>query len=151
VVLPEQEDRRGTRAHKARIGALVLLLFWCIMSVGRHYPHLLGYFNELAGKPTRYYRILADSNLEWGNNMGFAQKYIVSHWPVQPDPKDPKPGKIIISANFVTGIISRSEFAWARWLVEHKEPVDHVGFGYLVYDLTEEDIRAIRLAMEEKN
>ncbi len=151
MVFPEREDRWGARGHKARVGVLILLLFWCTASVGRHYPHLLGYFNELAGKPTRYYRILADSNLEWGNNMQFAQKYMVSHWPIQPDPKDPKPGKIIISANFVTGIVSRSEFAWAHWLVKHKEPVDHVGYGYLVYELTEDDIRAIRLAMEKKD
>jgi hypothetical protein len=151
MVFPDREDRWGTRAHKARIGALVLLMSWCVVSVGKHYPHLLGYFNELAGKPTRYYRILADSNLEWGNNMEFGQKYMASHWPIQPDPKDPRPGRIIISANFVTGVVKRSEFAWARWLIKHKEPVDHVGYGYLVYELTEDDIRAIRLAMAEKS
>lgn len=33
------------------------------------HPHYLAYFNELAGGPRSGYRILVDSNLDWGQDL----------------------------------------------------------------------------------
>ena len=33
------------------------------------YPHFLAYFNELAGGPRQGYRVLVDSNLDWGQGL----------------------------------------------------------------------------------
>jgi len=50
--------------------ALLLLGIWAVVSVGRVGPHQLAYFNELVGGPAQGYRILVDSNLDWGQDLG---------------------------------------------------------------------------------
>ena len=42
---------------------------------GQH-PHYLAYFNELAGGSTRGYRYLADSNLDWGQDLKLLANFI---------------------------------------------------------------------------
>jgi len=49
--------------------ALLLLGVWAVVSVGRVGPHQLAYFNELVGGPDQGYRILADSSLDWGQDL----------------------------------------------------------------------------------
>jgi hypothetical protein len=127
-----------------RACAVTILMFWAALSVASHYPHLTAYFNEMAGKPIHYYRILADSNLEWGQNNFFVDRYKKAHPDIQINPAYPYPGRIVISANFMLGIVLEKKYTWARWLREHKEPVGHIGYGLLIYDLTEDDITQIR-------
>lgn len=42
---------------------------WYAVSVARVHPHYLAYFNEPAGGPANGYRLLADSNLDWGQDL----------------------------------------------------------------------------------
>lgn len=51
------------------------------------HPHHISYFNELAGGPSRGYRFLAGSDLEWGQELDCLAKYI----------KERKAGKIYLS------------------------------------------------------
>ncbi len=57
--------RSGTAA---RAGAAVLAA-WLAVTVARVHPHHLAYFNELAGGPANGGRWLADSNLDWGQDL----------------------------------------------------------------------------------
>lgn len=50
----------------AFLGGLVL---WQAVSVLMVYPHMLAYFNELAGGPNNGYKYTVDSNLDWGQDM----------------------------------------------------------------------------------
>ncbi len=45
------------------------LLAWQAFSVWRVHPHYLAYFNEWVGGPSRGYRCLVDSNLDWGQAL----------------------------------------------------------------------------------
>jgi 4-amino-4-deoxy-L-arabinose transferase-like glycosyltransferase len=56
----------GTRAGKAMIGALVL---WLAAETLVAHPGELGYFNEAAGGSRGGWRILADSNVDWGQDL----------------------------------------------------------------------------------
>ena len=47
-------------------------------------PHYLAYFNELAGGPANGFRELADSNLDWGQDLENLKLWLVAH-----DIKDP--------------------------------------------------------------
>jgi hypothetical protein len=47
-------------------------------------PHYLAYFNELAGGPDNGYKELADSNLDWGQDLKNLKLWLVAH-----DIKDP--------------------------------------------------------------
>ncbi|HOS43843.1 MAG TPA: glycosyltransferase family 39 protein, partial [Armatimonadota bacterium] len=59
-------------AARRRALAAVLLagLGLQLASVLRAYPDFLSYFNEAAGGPARGYRILVDSNYDWGQDLG---------------------------------------------------------------------------------
>lgn len=50
-------------------GLCAVLGAWLAVSVARVHPHHLAYFNEAAGGPSRGYRYLVDSNLDWGQGL----------------------------------------------------------------------------------
>ncbi|MFC2172320.1 ArnT family glycosyltransferase, partial [Acidobacteriota bacterium] len=45
------------------------LAVWLAVGTLLIYPHYLAYFNEITGGPSRGYRVLADSNLDWGQDL----------------------------------------------------------------------------------
>lgn len=57
--------RRGAAARLA----LAALALWAGVSVARAQPHLLSYFNEAAGGPAGGRHWLADSNIDWGQDL----------------------------------------------------------------------------------
>jgi hypothetical protein len=59
------------RMLRVRAGQAVAaaLLVWLAASSLAVYPHGIAYFNEWAGGPDRGWRYLADSNLDWGQNL----------------------------------------------------------------------------------
>lgn len=66
--------RRGWLA-----GLIVVLCVWlAIESVGI-WPNYLAYFNQLAGGPANGYRWLADSNLDWGQDLRNLKAYMDQH------------------------------------------------------------------------
>jgi hypothetical protein len=48
---------------------LLILLGWYAFGTIKIYPHFLAYFNELAGGAENGYKYVADSNLDWGQDM----------------------------------------------------------------------------------
>ncbi len=60
--------REGTQPGAWRV-ALVALLAWQAIDVLRLLPHQEAYFNPLAGGPEGGGRVLADSNLDWGQDL----------------------------------------------------------------------------------
>lgn len=52
-----------------RRGALGVLLVWYVGGTLRVFPDYLAYFNEVAGGPEHGYRLLVDSNLDWGQDL----------------------------------------------------------------------------------
>ena len=47
---------------------LCLLVVWIAVSVGRYYPQMIPYMNEWAGDRRYTWKLLADSNLDWGQD-----------------------------------------------------------------------------------
>ncbi|HYM00212.1 MAG TPA: hypothetical protein VEZ90_14765, partial [Blastocatellia bacterium] len=52
------------------------LIVWLIVGAIRIYPDYLAYFNEAAGGPAGGARILADSNVDWGQDLPGLRDYI---------------------------------------------------------------------------
>lgn len=46
-----------------------VLLIWLVIGTWSTFPHYLAYFNEIAGGPDGGYRVLVDSNLDWGQDL----------------------------------------------------------------------------------
>jgi 4-amino-4-deoxy-L-arabinose transferase-like glycosyltransferase len=54
---------------KLKTIAVFLLLAWQVISIASVYPYFLAYFNGLAGGPDNGYKYVADSNLDWGQDL----------------------------------------------------------------------------------
>lgn len=62
---------------------LTILLCWMAGSVLFSFPYYLSYFNEFAGSQREAYRIVTDSNFDWGQDLKrlalFADKHNIDH------------------------------------------------------------------------
>jgi hypothetical protein len=52
-----------------------VLLGWLVTANALTYPHYLAYFNALVG-PRHGYRVLVDSNLDWGQDLPALERYV---------------------------------------------------------------------------
>ena len=63
---------------------VVVCLAGTIMSGMWQYPHVMSYFNELAGGPHRGHRHLIDSSVDWGQDLLFLKRWLQRHPEVSP-------------------------------------------------------------------
>ena len=119
-------------------GALVYLL----VSVLSYHPHYLSYFNELVWDRKQAFRILADSNIDWGQSDWYLEQYQRGHPEAIVYPAAPTAGTLVVNVNYVDGIYPFPDRY--RWLREHFQPVDHIGYSFLVYKITPEDLARLK-------
>lgn len=118
---------------RLRTGLGVLALALSAASVVRHGDDPLSYFNELV-PPTLTWRVAADSNLEWGQSRYRVEEYIASHPDILLAPAKPFPGRILVSANQLTGVVTRRRMEWLR--ESDLEPVGHVAFTHFLFEVS---------------
>jgi 4-amino-4-deoxy-L-arabinose transferase-like glycosyltransferase len=112
--------------------ALGGLLLWHAGAALRVCPEYIAYFNELVGGPANGYRYLGDSNLDWGQNRSRVKAYTRQHNIEREPPELPDQGKIAVRVDRLQG---RSDRRTYRLLRDEYDPVGHVGYNWLVYDL----------------
>lgn len=54
----------------------IILGIWYVFSAARMFPDYMAYFNEIAGGPDNGYKILVDSNMDWGQDLKGLKKFI---------------------------------------------------------------------------
>jgi hypothetical protein len=116
---------------KKRVAAL--LVAWLAVSTFSYYPHLIPYMNEWVLDRKLSYRLLADSNLDWGQNAALVQRFLKDNPDVVLDPDKPVSGRILVSANRLTGIDSK-EKGPLTWALQYR-PVGHVGYAHLLFEI----------------
>jgi hypothetical protein len=117
--------------------AIGVLLLAGAVSVLSWHPHYLSYFNELVPDRKQAYRILADSNIDWGGNNYWLEQWMGEHpWAIF-NPEGPVFGTIVVEVNLYTGVLERERFAWLR---ELDGPVGHVAYSYLIFKVTPQDL-----------
>jgi hypothetical protein len=126
---------------KLRKGIIMLVVYLGV-SVLSYFPHFLSYFNELVWDRKMAYKVLADSNVDWGQSEWYLERYRRDHPDVIINPDSPVAGRIVITINELTGVCCSSPEKY-RWLRENFEPVDDIGYSYLVYDVTPESLARI--------
>lgn len=62
-----------------RQAVITLLLAWSGLSSALALPHVHSYFNELAGGSSRGWKHLHSSNVEWGYDLTYLQKWLDGH------------------------------------------------------------------------
>jgi 4-amino-4-deoxy-L-arabinose transferase-like glycosyltransferase len=145
------------------------LLAWQLAASALVAPDHLAYFNELAGGPDHARRLLLDSNLDWGQDLGRLKDYLDARGidriclgyfgHVDPrlygidysfPPTTPTPGRCAVSANFLAGypygityagekVLGVRAGAWS-WF-DRFRPVARVGRSIYVFDVQPGDIR----------
>ena len=59
-----------------KLPVVALLIAWLIVETISIYPHYLAYFNQWAGGPDKGYIYVADSNLDWGQDLKRLARYV---------------------------------------------------------------------------
>lgn len=119
-----------------------VLSVYLIASSLSYYPHFIPYFNELVPDRRQAYKILADSNLDWGQAGWYLRQYWAEHPEIVIDPNVPTAGRIVVSVNSLVGITAEPETY--QWLRENFNPVDTVAYTYLVYEISPEELAKIQ-------
>ena len=58
---------------------IVISIVWYLISALVSFPNYLAYFNEFVSGPKGGYKILADSNLDWGQDIYRLKDYLTNH------------------------------------------------------------------------
>ncbi|MGH3911844.1 MAG: ArnT family glycosyltransferase [Pseudonocardiaceae bacterium] len=69
----------GTRWRAASTGTLAILLAWYAAATFWIHPSFTAYFNELIGGPANAYRYVADSGVDWGQDLIRLKQYVDAH------------------------------------------------------------------------
>ena len=112
------------------------------VSVLSWHPHYLSYFNEIVWRRAEAWRYLADSNLDWGQNQWYLDRWLETHPEARVEPRAPKSGLVVVGVNKLVGVFNPPRYQWLR---ENFEPVDHIAYSWLVYDVPAERLRALGL------
>ena len=82
------------------------------------------------------YRLLADSNLDWGQNEPLVQDFLARNPDVVLNPGEPVCGRVLMSANRLTGVIgTRKNWKSPAWTWRY-QPVAHVGYAHFLFDIS---------------
>ena len=122
------------------------------------YPHYLAFFNVLAGGPSHGPMILADSNIDWGQDAKNLARWLREHPPsrlsldywgtadlahfgiagpplmdrIRAEGRIPRDGIAAVSVNFLTGLSpDHGQFGWLRGV----PPVSRIGYSIYIFDL----------------
>ena len=126
---------KKSRVQKAVLGALVL---WLAVSVASYYPQMIPYMNEWVHNRTYAYKILADSNLDWGQEDALVDAYLRQHPDVQLDPPKHVAGRILVRVNRLTGVDRWTPSA--AYLDQQYRPIAMVGYAHLLFDVPAQDV-----------
>jgi len=133
---------------------VVLLLMWQLYSALATWPNYIGYFNESVGRTKNGYKILRDSNIDWGQDLPALADYmsksgkdeVVLYYFGQADPcaygikyKEFSGAELIkpenkiyaISAQYLEGVV---------WTKDH-EPTALAGSSILIYDFSKRNAK----------
>lgn len=111
---------------------LCILVLWVAGSVASYYPQMIPYMNEWVTDRRLSYRILADSNLDWGQDATIVDDFLQNNPDVIFNPKAPVAGRILVPANNLTGV-----YPWgsAPSFGQRYQPVATVGYAHFLFDV----------------
>ena len=78
-VFSSQVLRSGAQGRTWLRGAVAALACWAVAASLWIYPHFLAYFNESVGGPKAGYKVLVDSNLDWGQGLKHLKSFMTTH------------------------------------------------------------------------
>jgi hypothetical protein len=124
-----------SHAQKILSGVLGLYLAASVLS---YYPNYLAYFNEIVWDRKMGYKYLADSNIDWGQDIYTFNEYLEMH-KVRKIPDVPHPiirtTTYYVRVNELTGV-SITPYNAYDWLRNNFEPTGMIAPSYLLFEIT---------------
>jgi hypothetical protein len=138
-----------------------VLLIWMVGSSLYYFPHSMSYFNELVSGPKNGPKHLLGSNVDWGQNSYFLQKWYknTEARPIkiaysstesferlgikdnQQPPSEPEPGWFAVGVNELYSSSKQYEY------FKRFEPVNMIGYSIYIYNITPEKVNRVRREM----
>jgi hypothetical protein len=116
---------------------LGLLVLWACVSTMSYYPNLIPYMNEWVLDRTQSYKILVDSNLDYGQEGDIVHDFLTQNPDVVLDPEKPVAGRVLVTVNRLVG--DWHGYEPMDWLLRYK-PAGRVGYGHLLFIVPAQDI-----------
>lgn len=140
---------RGGRVfpRPLKLAVAALLTATAISSLAA-FPDYISYTGELAGPKVHAWRLVADSNLEWGQDRWHCRAYLEEHPEAILNPVEPTPGHLVVRVNLVTGVFHEER---CRWLRENFVPVGTLRGSYLVFRISPDELAAAMTSGAEIN
>ncbi len=114
--------------YRALLSGCVL---WTAASVGSYFPQMIPYFNELLPDKKMAYQILADSNLDWGQDGWVLEDFLKRNPDVMLDPPAPVTGRILVGGDLLAGVDPPTADYWVR--AHGLRPVAEVGYAHFLF------------------
>ncbi len=152
--------RTTTSKNRTLPIGLSFLLIWSIGSSLWIFPHSLSYFNDLVGGPRNGSAHLLHSNIDWGQDYVYLQRWVTSH-PAPQLPRTALAGGCIVSRDDIASlgvslsyeplpgcyILSVNEIhshSKEYHYFLHFEPTAMAGYSICIYVITLEDANRVR-------
>lgn len=121
--------RRGMRL----VGAAVLVT--AVLENASYLGNPLSFTNAAVWPKSTAFRLMADSNLDWGQNRDKIDGWLTRDEiePARLDPPQALPGTNLLSVNVLTGV--KGSFERHRWLRENVSPTRHLGHTHVWFEL----------------
>jgi len=92
------------------------------------FPNLISYSNELIPVKKNAYKIMADSNLDFGQGWYTLQQYLKSHPDIQIIGDKPQDGKFVIGVNDYLDLKNNNKYYW----LYNVKPAKHIDHCFLL-------------------
>ena len=116
-----------------------LIIAYSLFTYYLFFPNLISYSNELIIPKKNAYKVMADSNLDYGQGTIAANKFLAKNKDVKIADTVPAFGKFILGVNYYLDLKGDHKFLWLK----NFKPVAHVNHCYLLFDIKIEDLEKI--------
>jgi hypothetical protein len=121
--------------HTKWLALLIILYFTA--SYYYFFPNLISYSNELVTDKKNAYRVMADSNLDFGQGRDAVQKYFENHPGVCFPDTVPAKGIFAVGINDYLNLKPGHKYEWTGRF----KPFDHIYHCYLLIEVTDRDLK----------
>ncbi len=126
--------------YKAMKYFLPLLIIYSLFTYYKFFPNLISYHNELVASKN-VYRIMADSNVDYGQSYFRYQKFR------QRNPEYKLPGRTPGAGKFIVGVddyLDTGDKHKFDWLGNNFKPTGHFDHCYLLFDISPGDLKQLK-------
>lgn len=118
-------------------GLAVILATYSVITFYFFFPNLFAYSNEFLPDKKKVYWVLGNANIDYGQGYYLITRYMKNHPAVTFAPLQPQAGKFVISAEYYLDAYNTGRYKWLHGF----EPIDHVQYNFLLFDISENDLK----------